>query len=295
MKNAFRAARVPAFFLLVIILLSLSAPWLSGQNPYDPNQLDIMNSELPPRWLEDGTPQFPLGTDGQGRDIWSTVLYGSRTSLFIGFGAIGIQLALGTLIGLISGYRGGRTDAVLMRIADIQLSFSTLMTALLAMAIARTTLHVETFGSSAAWILAIVIGLAEWPPYARTLRASVMAERNKDYIQAANALAVPPARILYAHLLPNTISPLFILAAAQLAGAILTEASLSFVGLGMPPNQPSLGSLIHEGFQFMLSGAWWMVAFPSLYLFLLIFSVNGLSDRLRSARAEHAEDRVLGG
>lgn len=278
-----RMAQIASALFLFFIIIALCAPLLSPYNPYDPLQIDVMDSEMPPVWASGGESRFMLGTDAQGRDMLSAMLYGLRTSIIIGIFAVVLQVLLGVTIGLIAGYVGGRVDATLMRIADIQLSFSSFMVAIIALALFQALFGVERYEQLALYMLIIVIGVAEWPQYARTVRASVLVERQKDYIAATRILGFAPARIVFRHLLPNTLTPVLVIATVQMANAIITEASLSFLGLGMPVTRPSLGSLIHIGFEYIFSGAWWITFFPSAALIGLILSVNLLGDFLRDA------------
>jgi peptide/nickel transport system permease protein len=257
------------------------APVLAPFDPYDPAQIDIMNSEYPPMWVDGADPQFFLGTDDQGRDLWSTILYGTRLSLLIGLCAVALQAFLGISIGLVAGYVGGRIDSLLMRLADIQLSFSTLMVAIIFLAVTQAMFGSETFNQYAIYFLIAVIGVAEWPQYARTVRATVLAEKKKEYIDSARVLGFGPIRIMVRHILPNSLSPIFVISTVQVANAIISEASLSFLGLGMPPSQPSLGSLISSGFDYIFSGSWWITAIPGVVLVVLVLVINLLGDWMR--------------
>ena len=274
-------AMVSMAIFLVIALMSLLAPFIAPFDPYDPASMDIMNSEYPPVWIEGSDPQFVLGTDDQGRDLWSTILYGTRLSLLIGLCAVGLQAFLGISISLIAGYVGGRLDSLLMRLADIQLSFSTLMVAIIFLAVTQAMFGSELFNQYAIFFLIAVIGVAEWPQYARTVRATVLAEKKKEYIDSARVLGFGPLRIMVRHILPNSLSPIFVISTVQVANAIISEASLSFLGLGMPPNQPSLGSLISSGFDYIFSGSWWITAIPGVVLVVLVLVINLLGDWMR--------------
>jgi len=276
-----RVAQISALIFLVYILGSIFAPLIAPTNPYDLSQIDIMDSELPPSWNEDGDERFLFGTDGQGRDLWSTILYGSRVSLMIGIFAVLVQAFLGIVIGLTAGYIGGRVDNFLMRLADIQLSFSTLMVAIVVLAIVRTSFGSEVFSELAIYMLILIIGLAEWPQYARTVRSSVLAEKKKEYVEAARVMGFGPMRIMFRHIFPNTLSPVLVISTVQVANAIISEASLSFLGLGMPVTEPSLGSLIASGFEYLNSGAWWITVIPGVFLILLILALNLLGDWMR--------------
>ncbi|MCK9238933.1 ABC transporter permease [Desulfocurvus sp.] len=269
-------------FIVVVLLVTAGflAPVLAPMNPYDPAQIDVMDSELAPAWIDQDS-SFLLGTDSQGRDILSTILYGTRVSVLIGLGAVALQAALGIGIGLISGYAGGRVDAVLMRVADVQLSFSTYMVAIFLGAIFQATFGVGRYEQIAVPFLIAVIGLAEWPQYARTVRASVLAEKKKEYVEAARVIGLPSGRIMWRHILPNTMTPVMVISTVQVANAIMSEAALSFIGLGMPVTKPSLGSLIKSGFEYIFSGAWWITLFPGVVLVLLILTINLLGDWMR--------------
>jgi peptide/nickel transport system permease protein len=273
---------VGAFLIVAaVVAMVVSAPWLAPQNPYDPLQIDIMDSEMPPSWMPGGDPRFLLGTDAQGRGVMSTIMYGTGVSLLIGIGAVILQGVIGVTLGLIAGYRGGWIDAFLMRIADIQLSISTLMLAIIALAVFSAAFGPETYARLAIFMLILVIGVAEWPRYARTVRASVLAEKKKEYVDAARVIGLSPGTIMRRHILPNTMTPVLVISTIQVAEAIVTEASLSFLGLGMPVNRPSLGSLIRSGFEYIFSGSWWITLFPAIMLMLLILSINLLGDWLR--------------
>lgn len=264
-----------------IALLSFLAPLIAPYNPYDPAQIDIMNSEYPPFWVDGSLPEFSLGTDDQGRDLWSTILYGTRLSITIGVCAVALQAFLGISIGLIAGYVGGRLDNLLMRLADIQLSFSTLMVAIIFLAVTQAMFGSELFSRYAVFFLIAVIGVAEWPQYARTVRATVLAEKRKEYVDSARVLGFGPLRIMVRHILPNALSPIFVISTVQVANAIISEASLSFLGLGMPPSQPSLGSLISSGFDYIFSGSWWITVIPGGLLVVLVLVINLLGDWMR--------------
>lgn len=266
---------------MVFLLLAVFAPLVAPINPYDLMSIDIMDSELPPAWMEWSDPRFLLGTDNQGRDILSTMIYGLRISLTIGLCAVGLQLILGTIIGLSAGYFGGRIDSFFMRIADIQLSFSTMMVAIIVSAIFKASFGSEFYSQYAILMLVVIIGIAEWPQYARTIRASVLAEKKKEYVEAARVMGFRSPRIMFRHILPNCLSPILVISTVQVANAIMSEAALSFLGLGMPVDQPSLGSLISIGFNYIFSGSWWITVFPGIALVLLVLVINLLGDWLR--------------
>lgn len=266
---------------LVFFLAAIMAPILSPTNPYDLTSIDIMDSELPPSWMPDGDVRFLLGTDDQGRDILSTILYGSRLSLTIGFLAVALQLVLGIVIGLSSGYFGGKVDSFLMRFADVQLSFSTMMVAIIVSAIFKASFGDAFYSEYAVVMLVVIIGFAEWPQYARTIRASVLAEKKKEYVEAAKVMGFRAPKIMFRHILPNCLSPILVISTVQVANAIMSEAALSFLGLGLPVDQPSLGSLISIGFNYIFSGSWWITAFPGIVLVTLVLVINLLGDWLR--------------
>jgi peptide/nickel transport system permease protein len=267
--------------LLVLLVTGLLAPLVSPYNPYDPANIDIMNSEMPPSWMEEGETAFLLGTDIQGRDLLSTMIFGLRLSILIGCGAVILQGLIGVVVGLFAGYLGGKIDAVLMRIADIQLSFPYLMVAIFISAIFQVAFGIGRYEELAVPLLIVIIGLAEWPIYARTVRASVMGEKSKEYVEAARVIGLNRWRIMFRHVLPNTMTSVLVISTIQVANAIMSEAALSFLGLGMPVTQPSLGSLIRSGFEYIFSGSWWITLFPGVFLVLLVLVINLLGDWLR--------------
>ncbi|WP_261841955.1 ABC transporter permease [Aliamphritea ceti] len=276
-----RVAQLSFMVFIAYVIMALLAPLLAPFNPYDPASIDIMNSELPPSWQEEGEADFWLGTDAQGRDLWSTILYGTRVSLTIGICAVILQAFLGICIGLIAGYVGGKVDSLLMRMADVQLSFSTMMVAIVVLAVFQATFGTQLYQDLAMVMLILVIGIAEWPQYARTVRASVLAEKEKEYVDAARVMGLRAPRIMFRHILPNTLSPILVISTVQVANAIISEAALSFLGLGMPVSQPSLGSLISGGFEFIFSGIWWITVIPGVVLVVLVLVMNLLGDWLR--------------
>ena len=276
-----KVAMVSFVILALLLLAALFAPLLAPYNPYDPTAIDIMDAELPPSWMEEGESRFFLGTDIQGRDLVSTMLYGLRISVLIGIGAVILQAVIGIGVGLTSGYLGGKIDAVLMRIADVQLSFSTLMVAIIVSAIVQLSFGVGRYEQLAVPLLIVIIGIAEWPQYARTVRASVLGEKNKEYVEAARVIGLDSRRIMFSHILPNTLSPVLVISTVQVANAVMSEAALSFLGLGMPVSKPSIGSLIDAGFEYIFSGAWWITFFPAVLLIVFILVINLLGDWLR--------------
>jgi len=276
-----RVAIASFIILLMLILLGLLAPIISPYDPYDANNIDIMNSEIPPMFQEEGARDFVLGTDIQGRDLLSTMIYGLRLSIFIGCGAVLLQAFLGIVIGLVAGYFGGKIDIVLMRTADIQLSFPYLMVAIFISAIFQVAFGIGRFEELAVPLLIIIIGISEWPQIARTVRASVMGEKSKEYVEAARVIGLSPRLIIVRHILPNTMTSVLVISTIQVANAIMSEAALSFLGLGMPITKPSLGSLIRSGFEYIFSGAWWITLFPGVLLVVLVLVINLLGDWLR--------------
>ncbi len=276
--------KVAMFSFAVFMAFAIAAfvsPLIAPHDPYALESIDLMDSELPPSWLEEGDERFMLGTDDQGRDIFSTILYGMRISLTIGVLAVALQMTLGIVIGLTAGYFGGRIDNFLMRVADIQLSFSTLMVAIIISTIFRGVMGLETYSQYAVLMLVLIIGISEWPQYARTVRATVLAEKKKEYVEAAKVMGLKTPRIMFRHILPNCLSPILVISTVQIANAIMSEAALSFLGLGMPVTQPSLGSLINIGFHYIFSGSWWITAFPAMVLVTLVLVINLLGDWLR--------------
>ena len=247
-------ALVSGIVLLILVLMAALAPLIAPQNPYDLIQLDIMDSELPPVWHDEGDDRFLLGTDEQGRGILSTIMYGTGISLIIGIGAVIVQGILGVTLGLIAGYKGGWIDAFLMRLADIQMSLSTLMIAIIVLAIFSAAFDANTYADYAIFMLILIIGIAEWPKFARVVRSSVLGEKNKEYVDAARVIGLPARKVMWGHILPNTLTPVLVISTIQVAEAIMTEAALSFRGLGMPVNMPSLGSLIRSGYELIFSG-----------------------------------------
>lgn len=277
------SALVGAVLLALLVLSAAFAPLIAPQNPYDLSQIFIDKAELPPVWLPDGEWPFLLGTDPQGRDILSVILYGSRVSLMIGVASVLLAMLIGVSIGLAAGFLGGVVDNLLMRLADTVLSIPTLLVAILVSAIFRGLLPPGLRDSFAPLILVVAIGLTGWVQYARTVRASTMVERRKEYVLAARIIGVSRGRIMRRHVLPNAMTPVLVAATLNLGLAILSEATLSFLAVGMPVTQPSLGTLIRIGNQYLFSGSWWVVVFPAVQLGLIVLSVNLLGDWLRDA------------
>ena len=274
---------VAAALTLICVGGALLAPWIAPYNPFDPSSLDLNAAFAPPAWIAPGSPSHLLGTDDQGRDMLSTILYGARISLGVGVAAVLFALVLGVTLGLVSGYFGGRIDATIMRIADIQLSFPAILIALLVDGVARVALPASSHDEIAVPVLILSIGVSGWVQYARTVRGSTLVEKGKEYVQAARVIGRHPLAILLHHVLPNVMGPVLVIATIHIATAIITEATLSFLGVGVPPTRPSLGTLIRIGNEFLLSGEWWITLFPGIALVLLVLSVNLLGDWLRDA------------
>jgi peptide/nickel transport system permease protein len=276
-------AMISAAIAIVMIMSAVFAPFLAPQNPFDLSVIDLLDSNLPPAWMEEGDPRYLLGTDDQGRDILSTVLYGSRISLLVGFAAVMLSLIVGVGLGLISGYVGGRTDAIIMRIADIQLSFPAILIALLIDGVVRTIMTKESHESLALYVIIFAIAISGWVQYARTVRSSVMTEKVKEYVQAGQVIGLGSFTIMMRHILPNVLGPVFVIGTIHLALAIIIEATLSFLGVGLPPTTPSLGTLIRVGNEYLFSGEWWITIFPGMTLVVLALAVNLFGDWLRDA------------
>ena len=283
---SFRRSRltvVAAAVTLLFFLLAIAAPLLAVQDPFDPAQLQLINSRIAPLWTADGQSPFLLGTDEQGRDVLSAILYGLRISLIVGILGVVFSGALGITLGLIAGYFGGAIDALIMRIADVQLTFPAILIALLVNGVAKSLFGNRLGATSTLAVLVLAIGFSFWVQYARTVRGSVMVEKNKDYVAAAQLIGLPAPVIMLRHVLPNTMGPILVIATINLALAIITEATLSFLGAGMPDTMPSLGTLIRIGNNYLFAGEWWIVAFPGIALAVLILSINLLGDWLRDA------------
>lgn len=272
-----------AVVALVCILGALFAPWIAPHNPFDLASLNLLDAFKPPSWTEEGEAQYLLGTDDQGRDVLSAIMYGARVSLLVGLSATLFATTLGVTLGLLAGYLGGKLDALLMRICDIQLTFPSILVALLIDGVVRAALPREVHDQIALFVVIFAIGISEWPKFARTVRGSTMVERNKEYVQAARVIGVAPPRIMLSHVLPNVMGPVLVIATLNLGLAILSEATLSFLGVGVPPTQPSLGTLIRIGNDFLFSGEWWITIFPGVTLIAMVLSVNLLGDWLRDA------------
>lgn len=278
------AAMLSALVTLVLIVAAIFAPVIAPYNPFDSASLNLMNGFSAPMEQNAFTGQvFLLGTDDQGRDVFSTILYGMRVSLFVGVLAVLFGLVLGVALGLIAGYVGGRVDGVIMRVADIQLTFPAILVAMLIFGIAKGIIDPQYRDQMAIWVLIIAIGLSDWVPFARVVRGATMVEKNRDYVQAARLIGRKPIAIMVLHILPNVLNPILVIATISLALAIIAEATLSFLGVGAPPTQPSLGTLIRIGQTFLFSGEWWILLFPAATLLALALAVNTLGDWLRDA------------
>jgi peptide/nickel transport system permease protein len=284
--HSFLASRLAVAAAVVTLLLvgaALLAPLIAPHDPYDLKSLSLLDADMPPAWEAGGERRFPLGTDDQGRDILSTILYGTRSSILIGVSSVLLATAIGLSLGLWAGYAGGRIDSAIMRIADVQLTFPAILTALLIDGVALAIARDYTLEGGKFWILVIAIGLSFWVQYARTVRGVTLVERNKEYVEAARLIGIGPVKIMFQHILPNVLGPVLVIATINLALTIITEATLSFLGVGLPPTEPSLGTMIQIGNKYLFSGSWWMVAFPGLTLALLALAVNLLGDWLRDA------------
>lgn len=275
-------AIVAAVIAALCLFTALFAPWVAPHNPFDLATLDLSDARLPPVWVEGGSSRFLLGTDDQGRDILSALFYGARISLLVGLASVLLSLVVGVGLGLLSGFVGGKVDAFIMRVCDVMLSFPSILVALLIDGVGRA-MFPDAHESLAFGVLILAIALSGWVQYARTVRGSTLVERNKEYVQAARVIGVPALRIMRRHVLPNVMGPVLVLATIQVAAAIITEATLSFLGVGVPPTSPSLGTLIRIGNDFLFSGEWWITIFPGLMLVLIALSVNLLGDWLRDA------------
>ncbi len=274
---------IAAVLALLCIFGAVLAPIIAPHNPYDLAQISLLDSNLPPMWNASGKAEFPLGTDQQGRDILSTIMYGSRISLLVAVCAVSMSIVVGVGLGLLAGYVGGRVDSIIMRIADIQLTFPAILVALLISGIGRQFVPRDMQDSLALYVIIFSIGITLWPHYARTVRSSTLVEKSKEYVQAARVIGVSQTKIMFKHVLPNVLGPVLVIATLNIANAIISEATLSFLGVGMPPTQPSLGTLISEGQNYLFSGEWWITVFPGIALIVMVVSVNLVGDWLRDA------------
>jgi len=284
--RAFARSRTVQLAVLVLVLIavaSLLAPWLARQDPFDPAHLDLIDAFTPPGGQGASGAFYPLGADDQGRDVFCAILYGLRMSMLVGVASVALSLAIGVPLGLVAGYGGGWFDTLVMRIADVQLTFPVLLVALLIFGIARGLLPEGYRDGMAVYVIVVAIGLSDWVQYARTVRGAVLVERHKDYVAAAQIIGRSHADILVRHILPNLLAPVLVIAAISFALAIVAESTLSYLGVGLPPTQPSLGTLIRIGQGFLFSGEWWILLFPGLVLLALALSVNLVGDWLRDA------------
>ena len=274
-------AIIATIILITIFFCSFFVEFIAPFNPFDPSSLDLMEAFTPPSWSKEGMSKFLLGTDGQGRDMLSTILFGSRISLIVGLAAILFSLILGVSLGLTAGYFGGKYEMVVMRITDVQLTVPSILMALLVDGIARGVISKELHDEMAIYVLIFAIGISEWPQFARVSRAATLVEKNKDYISASTIIGVPNIKIMFKHILPNILRPILVIGTIGLALAIIAESTLSFLGVGVPPTTPSLGTLIRIGNDFLFSGEWWITFFPAIFLVILAFSINLLGDWMR--------------
>jgi peptide/nickel transport system permease protein len=276
-------AMVSAAVLFICLGAALFAPWVAPHNPFDLATLNLLDALSPPRGMAGAKPQFLLGTDDQGRDLLSAIMFGARISLLVGLASVLFAVVVGVSLGLIAGFVGGKVDGFIMRVADVQLSFPAILIALLIDGVARAVLPRDAHGPVALFVLIFAIGISNWVQYARTVRGSTLVEKSKEYIQAARVIGIGPFAIMRQHLLPNVLGPVLVLATINIATAIITEATLSFLGVGVPPTQPSLGTLIRVGNDFLFSGEWWITIFPGAALVIMVLAINLLGDWLRDA------------
>jgi peptide/nickel transport system permease protein len=276
-------AIVSAVVLLICLGSALFAPWVAPHNPFNLATLNLLDALSPPQGMAGAKPQFLLGTDDQGRDLLSAIMFGARISLLVGLASVMFAVVVGVSLGLIAGFAGGKVDGLIMRVADVQLSFPAILIALLIDGVTRAVLPRDAQGSVALFVLIFAIGISNWVQYARTVRGSTLVEKNKEYIQAARVIGIRPFSIMLHHLLPNVLGPVLVLATINIATAIITEATLSFLGVGVPPTQPSLGTLIRVGNDFLFSGEWWITIFPGAALVIMVLAINLLGDWLRDA------------
>jgi peptide/nickel transport system permease protein len=284
--RALRRSKVAAVAAIVLVLAvgaAAFASWVAPYDPYDLRSLDLANALVPPAWLDGGRTTYWLGTDDQGRDLWSAILYGARISLAVGIASVALAVAIGVALGLVAGYAGGRVDALIMRVADVQLSFPAILIALLIDGVARAALPQAAQSHAALAVLVVSIAAANWVQYARSVRSSTLVEKRREYVQAAHVIGIRPLAIMRRHLLPNVLGPVVVLATINVATAIVTEATLSFLGVGVPVTEPSLGSLIRIGNDFLFSGEWWITIFPGTALVVLVLAINLVGDALRDA------------
>lgn len=278
-----KIAIISSTILSIIFLCSVFAGIVAPYNPFDPATVSLMDAFTPPSWSEGGSSSFILGTDQQGRDMFSTIIYGSRISLIVGFASILFAMVLGIFLGVTAGYIGGRYEIVVMRVTDVQLTIPSILMALLVNGIAKSVISQSMHSEMAIYVLIFAIGISEWPQFARVSRASTLVEKNKDYVSASRIIGLSNILIMFKHILPNILRPLLVIATIGLALAIITESTLSFLGVGVPPTTPSLGTLIRFGNNFLFSGEWWITFFPAIFLIVLALSINLLGDWMRDA------------
>ena len=276
-------AIIAAIITFTAVAAAFSAPVIAPYNPFDPSQISLWDGKLPPAWVEGGSSAYLLGTDNQGRDMLSTILYGGRISILVGLAAVSLGMLLGVTLGVISGYLGGIVDTVIMRLADVQLTIPGILVAILINGIGRAALPLELRDDFAIYVVIVAIGLTDWPQFARVARGATLVEAEKEYVQSARVIGLPRWLIITRHILPNTLRPILVIATIGLALAIIGEATLSFLGQGIPPTTPSLGTLIRVGNEFLFSGLWWITLFPAVSLVVLVFAVNLLGDWMRDA------------
>ena len=274
---------VAAFVAFVVIAAAFAAPLIAPYDPFDPSQISLWDGKLPPAWVDEGSSAYMLGTDNQGRDMLSTILYGGRISIIVGIASVFLGMVLGVTLGVISGYFGGMLDSVIMRMADVQLTIPGILVAILINGIGRAALPLELREDFAIYVVIVAIGLTDWPQFARVARGATLVEAEKEYVQSARVIGLPGWIIMIRHILPNTMRPILVIATVGLALAIIAEATLSFLGQGIPPTTPSLGTLIRVGNEYLFSGLWWITLFPAISLVVLVFAVNLLGDWMRDA------------
>ena len=277
------SAIVAACVTVIAVSAALAAPWIAPYDPFDPSQISLWDGKLPPAWVEGGSSAYLLGTDNQGRDMLSTILYGGRLSIVVGFVAVFLGMLLGVTLGVISGYLGGKVDAIIMRFADVQLTIPGILLAILINGIGRAILPIDMRDDFAIYVVIIAIGLTDWPQFALVASGATMVEAQKEYVQSARVIGLPGWLIMIRHILPNTLRPILVIATIGLALAVIAEATLSFLGQGIPPTTPSLGTLIRVGNEYLFSGLWWITLFPGIALVVLVFAVNLLGDWMRDA------------
>ena len=276
-----KIAVISTIVFLTILICSTFAELIAPYNPFDPVNVSLLDAFTPPVWVDGGSTNFVLGTDQQGRDMLSTIIYGSRISLIVGFSSILFAMSLGTFLGVTSGFFGGRYEIIVMRFTDVQLTIPSILMALLVDGIARGFISKSLHNDMAIYVLIFAIGISEWPQFARVTRAATLVEKNKEYILASKIIGLSNFLIMFKHILPNILRPVLVIATIGLALAIITESTLSFLGVGVPPTTPSLGTLIRFGNDFLFSGEWWITFFPVIFLVLLALSINLLGDWMR--------------